>query len=260
MVEEDESPEPRVVRAERPAWPTTTVRITGHAREEIPPAPRAPRMSRMDLPPVTERFDDVQAPPPQKRFAQPHLSEPPPAAMVRVQASPPQAYEAEPVEHLPMPSGIDDRSFPPGQIPRTAFEVRIASVRLARELGHDYAQRYGVHLKLDPMALDWMQRHLRERWPRGLVEGPQATRDVHLHGAVLSELLARSLGALWTDVAPSEVGYWAMFVPPRTRIWPFARVYRFIAMGHLEKDLISYYFDLRARAFPSDFPPGAAGF
>jgi hypothetical protein len=39
-----------------------------------------------------------------------------------------------------------------------------------------------------------------------------------------------------------------MHVPPRTRTWPFARVYRFIAMGHLEKDLISYYFDVRERS------------
>jgi hypothetical protein len=39
-----------------------------------------------------------------------------------------------------------------------------------------------------------------------------------------------------------------MFVPPRTRTWPFGRVYRFLTLGHREKDLVSYYLDLAARA------------
>jgi hypothetical protein len=32
------------------------------------------------------------------------------------------------------------------------------------------------------------------------------------------------------------------------RVWPFARVARFVAMGHRERDLVSYYLELEARA------------
>jgi hypothetical protein len=39
-----------------------------------------------------------------------------------------------------------------------------------------------------------------------------------------------------------------MFVPPATRTWPFGRVVRFVSMGHREKDLVSYYLELAARA------------
>jgi hypothetical protein len=31
-------------------------------------------------------------------------------------------------------------------------------------------------------------------------------------------------------------------------VWPFARVLRFVAMGHKERDLVSYYLELQARA------------
>ena len=40
-----------------------------------------------------------------------------------------------------------------------------------------------------------------------------------------------------------------MIVPPDTRVWPFGRVARLVAMGHKERDLVSYFFELRvARA------------
>jgi hypothetical protein len=39
-----------------------------------------------------------------------------------------------------------------------------------------------------------------------------------------------------------------MVVPPATRTWPIGRVYRFVALGNSERDLVSYYLDLEARA------------
>jgi hypothetical protein len=39
-----------------------------------------------------------------------------------------------------------------------------------------------------------------------------------------------------------------MIVPPSTRTWPIGRVYRFVALGNSERDLVSYYLDLEARA------------
>ena len=67
------------------------------------------------------------------------------------------------------------------------------------------------------------------------------------HGAFLSEILARTLGAEWTDIALSEIGYWSMLVPPSTLVWPFGRVLRLVAMQHKERDLVSYDLELQAR-------------
>ena len=71
---------------------------------------------------------------------------------------------------------------------------------------------------------------------------------MRLHGAFLSEILARRLGAEWTDLAISEMGYWAMNVPPGTRVWPLGRVIRYVTMQHRERDLVSYFLELQARA------------
>jgi hypothetical protein len=80
------------------------------------------------------------------------------------------------------------------------------------------------------------------------------------NGAFLSELLARRLGAFWVDLESSDSARWAMLIPASearagasmqyppepTRVWPFARVLRFVAMGHKERDLVSYYLELEA--------------
>jgi hypothetical protein len=33
-----------------------------------------------------------------------------------------------------------------------------------------------------------------------------------------------------------------------TRFWPIGRVYRFVTLGRSERDLVSYYLDIEARA------------
>jgi hypothetical protein len=93
-----------------------------------------------------------------------------------------------------------------------------------------------------------MQRHLLSRWPDGKLEGEDAQWELRRHGALLSEILARVLGGYWVDVKTTEIGYWAMIVPPSTRTWPFGRIVRFISMGHREKDLVSYYLELVSRS------------
>jgi hypothetical protein len=37
-------------------------------------------------------------------------------------------------------------------------------------------------------------------------------------------------------------------VPPSTRVWPFGRILRLIAMQHNERDLVSYFLELQGRA------------
>jgi hypothetical protein len=38
-----------------------------------------------------------------------------------------------------------------------------------------------------------------------------------------------------------------MLLQPSLRVLPIGRVYRFVALGHREKDLVSYYLDVEAR-------------
>jgi hypothetical protein len=179
-----------------------------------------------------------------------HMTDRPPPTQrtIDVVASPPARYEPEEIETLSLPGGLSDEHLAEGVVARSGNEVRIVSTRFARLLGREYREKYGVRLRADAQAVDWMQRHLVTRWGNSGLTNPEAVWDVRRHGALLSEILARTLGADWVDVSPSEIGYWAMFVPPRTRTWPFGRVHRFLTLGHREKDLVSYYLDLVARA------------
>jgi hypothetical protein len=170
----------------------------------------------------------------------PPMTPPPPPNRAR--------HEPEIIESLSMPPGIDDSAkLAVGTVPRTPLEARVMFTQLARELARDYRLWYGSALRTDTLAIDAMQRHLRRMGEEGRTKGPAAMWELQRHGAMLSEILARALGAVWVDVAPSELGYWAMLVPPATRTWPFGRLYRFLTMGHREKDLVSYYLDLDAR-------------
>jgi hypothetical protein len=102
--------------------------------------------------------------------------------------------------------------------------------------------------------LETAQRFLREELIDGRIRTAEELRQVMRQGGFLSELLARRLGARWVDLDSTEPGRWAMLVPSRSRsdevarVWPFARVLRFVAMGHKERDLVSYYLELEGRA------------
>jgi len=195
--------------------------------QPLPPEPRIP----------IDRGHQTERPPP--------MSTHPP---IDVPSQAPVRYVPEDVESLSLPPGLSDKQLAEGVAARSGNEVRIVSTRFARLLGREYREKYDVQLRTDAQAVEWMQRHLVMRWGETGINGPEAMWDVRRHGALLSEILARTLGAEWVDVTPSEIGYWAMFVPPRTRTWPFGRVYRFLTLGHREKDLVSYYLDLVARA------------
>jgi hypothetical protein len=127
------------------------------------------------------------------------------------------------------------------------LDARIQFTFLSRELGAEYEQ-LGIELVTDVSGVEAMQRILLERYASRAVTTPEAAADVRRHGAFLSEILARTFGAFWVDIGPSDVGYWAMVVPPGTRVWPFGRILRLIAMQHNERDLVSYYLELQARA------------
>ncbi len=166
------------------------------------------------------------------------------------------AMEVEALETLSLPPGMQGMPTPPPEEPpRTPTAARLAFTLLTRELGRELRMRYGVEPCLDLDGLEMTQRYLRERLPEGRVRGREDERELLRHGALLSELLARRLGAQWVDLDSNDSARWAMLVSstsgaPREpiRVWPFARALRFVGMGHKERDLVSYYLELEGRS------------
>jgi hypothetical protein len=166
-------------------------------------------------------------------------------------APPPKAARSEIVESLSMPDGLNEAMLPRGMKPSTPDQARIAMTRLSRTLGRDYRLWYGTTLMTNAIAIETMQRHLRRRFEDASADKQQALKletELTRHGALLSEILARSLGGTWVDVSGAEPGHWAMVIHPNTRVWPIGRVYRFFQQGHREADLVAFFLDLEAEA------------
>jgi hypothetical protein len=180
----------------------------------------------------------------------------PPAGMPagspsRLKASAALRYDPELVESLSLPLGATESTLGTNDLPKTPIQARITMTRLSRDLARDYRLWYGKALRCNVLAIDAMQQHLAHRFVGAPISDAGVAWELRRHGALLSEILARALGAVWVDIAPSEPGYWVMLLQSTLRALPIGRVYRFVALGHKEKDLVSYYLDLesRVRAF-----------
>jgi hypothetical protein len=195
---------------------------------EVVPTPEYPQEPR----------DPKRRPPPLPVAVRPARSIPPPSLR----------YEPEFVESLALPPGASESALGVNELPRTALQARIAMTRLSRDLARDYRLWYGKAIRCNVLAIDAMQQHLSHRFAGAPISDEGVAWELRRHGALLSEILARWLGAEWTDIGPSEPGYWAMLVPPESRSYPIGRVYRFVALGNRARDLVSYYLDLESRA------------
>lgn len=151
-------------------------------------------------------------------------------------------------EHLSLPPGLAAERGAGGGLPKSVVEARVEFTHLARELGLDYRLKRGVELRADVSGIEAMQAVLLETFPDHTIRTADDAYELRRHGALLSEILARRLDAEWIDISPDELGYWAMIIPPDTRVWPFGRVARLIEMGHRERDLVSYFLELSSRA------------
>jgi hypothetical protein len=150
-------------------------------------------------------------------------------------------------EMLSLPPGLHGQPPPRGDLPTNVIDARVAFTHWSRELGRDYRVRRKFELRTDVPGIHAMQRFLVERFPDGQIRTHDDAYEARRHGAFMSEILARQLGAYWVDIGPSELGYWAMMVGASTRVFPFGRVLRFVQMGAKEKDLVSYYLELEGR-------------
>jgi hypothetical protein len=221
---------------------------------EAPPGASLPPYSR-EMAPETEpeaepeTRPEMEPPPRTERILPSIVVERIPAP--RTAPPPLGPMRSEIVETLPLPDGAREEMLPVGAFPRNALEMRIAMTRFSREVGRDYRLFYGTTLKTDLLAIDSMQRHLARRFADGTIDEKHARlleAELTRHGALLSEILARSLGAEWVDVSSDQPGHWAMMLGSDLRIWPIGRVYRFFRQGHRESDLVAFYIDLEARA------------
>jgi hypothetical protein len=177
----------------------------------------------------------------------PFRTEAPPPLLPRAPLLPKSGPGDELAEHLSLPPGVST-DLELTALPRSVLEARVHFTLLARELGLDYRLKRGTALHADLTGIEAMQAVLLEMFPDHVVKTPDEAHEVRRHGALLAEILARSLDAEWVDISPEEIGRWSMIVPPDTRVWPFGRVARLIQMGHKERDLVSYYLELRSRA------------
>lgn len=166
--------------------------------------------------------------------------------LTRAPLLPRSTNEDELAEHLTLPPGVVGEPKPEGDLPQSILEARVQFTLMSRELGLDYRLQRGIALRTDATSIEHMQQVLLESYADG-VTTREGARDLERHGAFLSEILARVLDAQWFDISPSELGHWAMIVPPDTRIWPFGRIARLVAMGTRERDLVSYFFELKSR-------------
>jgi hypothetical protein len=169
-------------------------------------------------------------------------------------SAPPAGVGPERLESLGLPPGLQDAAPPSDERPRTPQAARLLFTYLARELGRELRVRHGVDVRTDVDGLELAQRYLFEACPQEEARSAEERREVMRHGAFLSELLARRLGARWVDLDPPDPGQWAMAVPSFSRaaevsrIWPVGRILRYIAQRHRERDLVSYYLELEAFA------------
>lgn len=153
---------------------------------------------------------------------------------------------------LELAEAFDDPPPPPSMADvrvRAAHDARTQCTAMARELGMLYRTQHGIELRNDLGSLEVVQAELIARYHETGVRTVAAMLDLRRHGAFLSEMIARTLKATWLDVGPKELGHWTMFIPPDTRVWPFARVLRFVTMGSKERDLVSYFRELHARSY-----------
>lgn len=171
----------------------------------------------------------------------------PPPRLPSLPPSPRSSVRDEIAEKLSLPAGAVGEPQLTKTLPRTPLEARIRFTLLSRELGLDYRLQHGIELHTDVTSIQRMQQVLLDTYPERVIRTRDEAEDVERHGAFLSEILARLLDAQWFDISASQVGYWAMIVPPDTRVWPFGRVARLIAMGTDERDLVSYFFELKSR-------------
>ena len=156
----------------------------------------------------------------------------------------------EEAETMRLPAGATEDMLVPGDTPHGPAGARIAMTRLSRELGRVYRCRHSVRLTVDAAGIEAMQYYLLRRLAEtrlGEASAAILEADATGHGAFLSEILARELGAEWLEFGASHPTDWSMRLR-RVRVWPVWRVHNFLRQPWLGRGaLIDFYEQVRAR-------------
>jgi hypothetical protein len=155
---------------------------------------------------------------------------------------------AELLESLSLPPELDEEMLRFGAAPRTAPQVRIDIIRSVRALGTQYAAR-GRELRADAGALRAVQEYLRA-CSNAVLAGRMDPRvlppEIMCHGLLLGEVLARTLGATWSNLTAREPATWQMNVTAMQQVNPVARVHQFVFQGPGDADLVDFFHELAA--------------
>jgi hypothetical protein len=160
----------------------------------------------------------------------------------------PESRLAELVENLSLPPGLTEDMLPLGVLPQGEEQIRVAIVRIARDLGREYRQR-GRVLRTDAAAVEAMQRHLSDCADAvlaGRTDPRTLAPEIARHGALLGEILVCRLGATWSNLAAGQPALWQMTVPPFPEVSPVARVHRYLLRRNREQDLVGFFLELDA--------------
>ncbi len=170
-----------------PSPPSMHVNPIG-ALQSIPRAPRAPSASELEAagagsqPPVRTSSASLRSLPPGTSFP-PYRVE---ARGDRAPTAPVHgASEAERLETLSLPPGVQAEPPRSNDPPRNPGAARLACTYLARELGRELRLRHVVEVRDDVDGLETAQRYLRETFVDGRVRTPDEEREIMRHGAFL---------------------------------------------------------------------------
>jgi hypothetical protein len=243
---------PRPVLSVRPIAPDRIVVLDSGVERTVPAA----------APPKTIQWDLSQSIPPTQRD-EPSVPSDPIApepdhrdALVMTHSLPQFRGEgrpwAEEAETMRLPAGATEDTLVAGEPAAGPVHARIVMTRLSRELGREYRERYGVTLTVDAAGIEAMQYHLLDLLAQGRFHQAGATAvDAELtrHGAFLSEILARRLGAEWIDLGDAHPTDWSMRIAPGGRVWPVWRVHNFLRQQWDGRGALTVLYErLRARA------------
>ena len=238
-------------RVRTSAGPPPAPRSSPDLADQGQSAPAASARSKRRTDPEAPRLANTRGAELMRGASQPPFRSDSPDAHVHIPRLPPMpSLEDEPdlAVALALPEGLGGVPEPVEHLPCTVLEARVQFTYLSRQLGQSYEDDLGIALRADVTGIEAMQRVLLERYGGRALATPEEAADVRRHGAFLSEILARTFGAFWVDIGPDDIGYWAMVVPPGTRVWPFGRILRLIARQHNERDLVAYFLELQGRA------------
>jgi hypothetical protein len=217
--------------------------------------------ARAAAPPKTMQWDPWQGVPPTRRDEPSVLPDPIAPehrhrdALVVTPSLPQSRGEghtwAEEAETMRLPAGAEDMLLA-GEPAAGPIYARVVMTRLSRDLGRAYRERYGVTLTVDATGIEAMQHHLLGLLAQARFDEPGAAAfDAELtrHGAFLSEILARRLGAEWIDLGDVHPTEWSMSLAPGGRVWPVWRVHNFLRQRWDGRGALAVLYEqLRARA------------